>query len=457
MNEPVHELKASNKPSERKDLSLGVQDPREVAYEGWKRVIADEYARRGCLRVHQDETRFPLIASSIFSEEIIAAVDSILDGQLTMSKHVREFEQAFAEYVGAPFAVMCNSGSSANLLAFAAATNYMRAKKLNVGDEVLIPAVCWSTSLWPIVQMGLVPVFVDIDTMTMNVSLDDLEAKITERTRAFLAVHVLGNMCAMDRLTKLCDKHDLLLIEDTCESLGSTYDGRCVGTFGHFGSFSFYFSHHITTGEGGMVVCKTQEDADLLRCLRAHGWTRELSNKEQLHDAYPDIDSRFMFVNLGYNLRPMEISGAVGKCQLERLDAMNVCRKANRESLVRAIKAHPKWNEQFRFPVEPSASADTAWFGFVVILRRDLHESLSKYLQFLTQNNIENRPIISGNFVHQPAIRSLGLKIDPAGYPGADELGTCGFFIGVHTYPLTATHVLHLTDTMLSFDFPCKE
>lgn len=427
----------------------------DAARGDWKAVVADEYARRSGVYAAPDETSFPLIASSIFSEEIIAAVDSMLSGQLTMANNVREFEQAFAKYVGAPFAVMCNSGSSANLLALAALTNHLRSKKLCAGDEVLIPAVCWSTSLWPIVQMGLIPVFVDVDVATMNVDLDDLEARITDKTRGVLAVHVLGNMCDMDRLMDICARRDLLLVEDTCESLGSTYGGKCVGTFGSFGSYSFYFSHHITTGEGGMVVCQTQEDADLVRCLRAHGWTRELSNKDELHEQNAHIDSRFMFVNVGYNLRPMEISGAVGKCQLLRLDSMNANRKENRERLLRALQSHDKWNDQFRFPVAPNASADPAWFGFVAVLRRDLQKRLPTYLEFLTRHKIENRPIISGNFVHQPAIKTLGLSVDPNGYPGSDELGTCGFFIGVHTYRLSDAQISYLADTMLAFDFDC--
>ena len=180
----------------------------------------------------------------------------MLNGQLTMANNVREFERAFATYVGAPFAVMCNSG--VRPIALGGAHEPSAIKKLSVGDEVLIPAVCWSTSLWPIIQMGLVPVFVDVDVDTMNVELDDLEARITDKTRGVLAVHVLGNMCDMDRLIKICTERDLLLVEDTCESLGSTYGGKYVGTFRNFGSYSFYFSHHITTGEGGMVVCQTQ-------------------------------------------------------------------------------------------------------------------------------------------------------------------------------------------------------
>ncbi len=421
--------------------------------ESWKTVIADEYTRRSRVYEAPDETSFPLIASSIFSEEIIAAVDSMLDGQLTMANNVREFEAEFAKYIGAPFAVMCNSGSSANLLAFAALTNHLRSKKVSVGDEVLIPAVCWSTSLWPIIQMGLVPIFVDVDVRTMNVDLDHLESKITNKTRAILAVHVLGNMCDMDRLLKICRNYDLSLIEDTCESLGSTYGGKFVGTFGNFGTYSFYFSHHITTGEGGMVVCQTQEDADLLRCLRAHGWTRELSNKDHIHSEYTDIDPRFMFVNVGYNLRPMEISGAIGKCQLLRLDSMNANRKENRLRLLQALTSHSKWRDQFTFPSAPNDCADPAWFGFVAVLRHDLKTRLPAYLEFLSRHKVENRPIISGNFVHQPAIKTLGLKADPNGYSGAEELGTHGFFIGIHTYRLSDAQLSYLTDTLLAFDF----
>jgi len=395
---------------------------------------------------------FPLISSTIGTEEVLAAVDSVMNGQLSMSNEVREFEHMFAQQVGAPFAVMCNSGSSANLLALAALTNHLRSTRLCPGDEVLIPAVCWSTSLWPLVQMGLVPVFVDVDPKTMNIDLVDMMSRITPRTRGVLAVHVLGNMCDMDELSRICEVHNLFLVEDTCESLGSTYSGRCVGTFGSFGTYSFYFSHHITTGEGGMVVCKTQEDADLLRCLRAHGWTRELSNRQHIHEAHPRVDARFMFVNIGYNLRPMEISGAIGKCQLKRLDEMNKHRKDNHDRLLIAIKANSKWANQLRFP-QALVNADSAWFGFVALVRQDLRSVLPRYLEYLSRNKVENRPIISGNFVHQPAVKSLGIHTDPKGYSGADDLGSAGFFIGIHTYPLSEEQIAYLADTLLGFEF----
>jgi len=432
-----------------------ISEEKVPEHHSWTKPVIAEFTRRqeeGSKVT--DPSAFPLIASSIYAEEIIAAVDSVLSCQFTMSVKVKEFEKIFAEKVGSPFAVMCNSGSSGNLLAFAAVFNKMRCKKLSSGCEVLIPAVCWSTSLWPILQMGLKPVFVDVDPLTLNINIRDLQAKITDSSVAICMVHVLGNTCNMDDLMKIVCKYNLVLIEDTCESLGSKYDGKSLGTFGDFGTYSFYFSHHITTGEGGMITCKTQEDVDLLKCLRAHGWSREQSNKDVIHAENPQIDPRFCFINLGYNLRPTEISGALGLCQIRRLDSMNSNRNANRARLIVSIKSHPKWDSQFIFPEAP-AKCVPAWFGFVGILPRNMEYLHKDFLTHLTRLGIENRPIISGNFVNQPAMKILELEDVHKGgpYPGADHLGSCGFFIGVHTYPLSESQITYLTNSLLDFDF----
>lgn len=422
----------------------------------WIAPITEEFnRRRECsTKKASSQNLFPLIASSIYAEEIIAAVDSIISSQFTMSVKVREFEKKFAEKVGSPYAVMCNSGSSGNLLSFAAVFNKVRANKVKVGCEVLIPAVCWSTSLWPIIQMGLKPVFVDVDPITLNISIQDLQTKITSNSVAICMVHVLGNTCNMDNLMKIVNNHNLILIEDTCESLGSTYAGKSLGTFGDFGTFSFYFSHHITTGEGGMITCKTQEDADLLKCLRAHGWSREQSNKEIIHVENPKVDPRFCFINLGYNLRPTEIAGALGLCQLQRLDSMNSNRKANRARLITSIKSDSRWESQLVFPEAPKNS-DPAWFGFVAILQPGMEYMHKDYLEHLSSWGIENRPIISGNFTTQPAIKILELQdaLQDNNFPGADYLGSCGFFIGIHTYPLSEKQIAYLTNALLDFDF----
>lgn len=410
----------------------------------WRTAIREEWERRRAQR--KITMPFPLLAQGFGAEEILAAVDTLLDGQLTMGDSVREMERRFAAEVGAPHAVMVNSGSSANLLAMACAANPMRTRHLQPGDEVIVPAVCWSTSVWPILQCGLRPVFVDVDPTTLNVSLDALRKALTPATHAIMAVHVLGNACDVGALADIADAQDLVLIEDTCESLGARAAGRPLGTFGDLGTYSFYYSHHITTGEGGMVVCRTQEDADLLRCLRAHGWSRNLSDREEIERANPDVDPRFLFVNAGYNLRPMEVQGDFGICQLARLHDMNAARNANRDRIVHALQSHPRWRKQFRF-VEPGPAVEPSWFGLSLLIADD--RDRRAFLDALTARGVENRPIICGNFTRQPAWRRLGYPIDPASLPGAELIHERGFFIGVHTEPLPDAAVANLAGILL--------
>lgn len=187
---------------------------------------------------------------------------------------------------------MVNSGSSANLLALQCLINPYRKKRLKYGDEVIIPALCWSTSLWPIVQSGLKPKFVDIDIKTLNIDLNDLEKKISKKTKAIMAVHVLGNSANMDKLMKIKNKHKLILIEDTCESLGSKFKKKFLGTFGEFSSFSFYSSHQISSGEGGMICCKSSEDYEIIKALRSHGWSRGLKNEKKISKKFKSLDKK---------------------------------------------------------------------------------------------------------------------------------------------------------------------
>jgi len=416
----------------------------------WKQVIREEWHRRH--RTAEPRPFFPLISQSFDDREIIATVDALLTGRLTMAEQVRGFEERFADYVGAKYAVMTNSGSSANLLALAAASNPARQTRLKPGDEVLIPAVCWSTSLWPIVQMGLKPVFVDATPDSLNVDLEDLRRKLTRRTRALMAVHILGNAGPMADILRIVKERELLLIEDTCESLGSRFKRSYLGTIGDFGCYSFYYSHHITTGEGGMVVCDTLEDLDLLKCLRAHGWSRELSNRARVEKAHKDIDPRFLFVNLGYNLRPLEVQAAFGHCQLDRLASMNEIRNDNRERIIAALHRDPRWNGQFEFPV---ASKDVVpvWFGFVALLNRKHVKHRAAFLAYLDSHGVENRPVVSGNFTRQPALELLGLKFDPRDFPGAEEINQRGFFAGLHTEKLPEEKIERLVAILLGYGF----
>ena len=213
---------------------------------------------------------------------------------------------------------MVNSGSSANLLSVFAACNPLRKNRFKSGDEVLIPALCWSTSLWPLVQSGLKPVFVDVDKDTLNVNADLLIKKITNKTKVIMLVHVLGNSTNVEKIKKIAQRKKIILIEDTCESLGTKFKNKYLGTFGDFGTYSFYYSHQITSGEGGMILCDTQDDYELLCSMRAHGWSRNLKNQKKIEKKYPKINSKFIFINSGFNLRPTDITASIGNSQFKR-------------------------------------------------------------------------------------------------------------------------------------------
>jgi CDP-4-dehydro-6-deoxyglucose reductase, E1 len=392
---------------------------------------------------------FPLVDSSYDNQEIIRCIETILSGQLTMGPRVREFEQAFAAKLGAPFAVMVNSGSSANLLAVSALVNPARTRRLAPGDHVAVPAVCWSTSLWPLVQMGLSPVLVDVEPSTLNLSIPSLlRALKSHPIRAVMMVHILGCSTDLPALLRIVQEHDLMLLEDTCESLGSTYLGRWLGTLGDFGMFSFYFSHHMTTIEGGMVIGKTQEDEDLLRCLRSHGWSREQSNRDEIERANPDIDPRFLFVNLGYNVRPMEIQAAFGSEQLGRLDAMNANRKDNVRRLRAAFRGHPLWADQLLFPAPPS-DLEASWFGFPFLVAESTRFDNRTFTRMLLERGIDTRPIVSGNMALQPALRLLPVDLSLAPFRGTQRIHERGVFIGCHAKPLQESQIQWLADSVL--------
>lgn len=392
---------------------------------------------------------FPLVDSSYDNEEIISCIATLLSGQLTMGAQVREFERQFAQFCGAPYAVMVNSGSSANLLAVSALVNPLRAGHLRPGDKVAVPAVCWSTSLWPIIQLGLTPVLVDVDPETLNLSIPSLkQALARHELRAIMMVHVLGNSTCMRELLEIVHEKKLVLIEDTCESLGSTFDGRALGTLGDFGTFSFYFSHHMTTIEGGMVLAQSEEDYDLLKCLRAHGWSREQSKRAEIEREHRHIDPRFLFINVGYNVRPMEIQAAFGLQQLKRLNEMNAHRRANVSRIRAAFKAHPEWREQLLFP-NAAPGLDACWFGFPFLVNPTIAVDYAGFARALRERGIDTRPIVSGNMALQPAIRHFNVDLSLGPFTGAQRIHDTGLFIGCHAKPLPETTIKRLVAIVL--------
>ena len=395
----------------------------------------------------KSKLKYPLVDSTYDNIEINKSIEVLKSGQLTMGPLVKKFENNFSKFVGASYSLMVNSGSSANLLAFSAITNPARKNHLRPGDRVAIPAVCWSTSLWPIIQTGLVPVLIDVDPKTLNLSLYSLKkAILKDNIKAIMMVHVLGNSTEIDEMLDIVKNNNIILIEDTCESLGSKYKDDFLGTIGEFGTFSFYFSHHMTTIEGGMIICKNMEDYDLLKCLRTHGWSREQSNKEKLEKENRNIDPRWLFINIGFNLRPTEIQATFGIEQIKRLDIMNNNRRENVRKLRRTFMTNSMWENQLAFP-KATKDLDPCWFGFPFLVKRKLN--MRQLTEILFTHGIETRPIISGNIAIQPALKLFNVDLSMGPFVGAQEIHDRGLFVGCHSKLLDDEKINFLVTAVL--------
>ena len=335
------------------------------------------------------------------ADEINVAIDVLLSTRVTMGEKVKNFEKEFSEEFSFSHGVMNNSGSSANLLAIAAISNVEAKDGLRPGDEVIVPSLSWSTTVWPLIQHGLVPVVVDIDPLTFNLDPNEVERAIGPKTRGIMPVHVYGNPCDMNAIKDISDRNGLIIIEDCCEALGAYYDGVPVGKFGRIGTFSFYFSHHMTTLEGGICVTDEFELSELMRILRAHGWVREVEDPKPYLEKYPEYDPRFLFVNLGYNLRVTELQGAMGSVQLPKLDSYVEARRENTKEWKSELSI---WSNYFDFQHETDKGKSSC-FGFPLVRKPDAPFELSNLTSFLNDQSIETRPIICGNITKQPAMK----------------------------------------------------
>lgn len=365
-------------------------------------------------------------------EEIQAVVEVMRSGWVTSGERVRAFEDKFGNN-----SVMCNSGSSANLLAVAALCE----TRLNPGDEILVPALSWSTTVWPLVQHGLIPKIVDIDPYTLNIDMN--KAEITNRTKGMMIVHVYGNPCDMNKIMTL-RAEGLCLIEDCCEALGARWLGRSVGTFGDVATFSFYFSHHITTCEGGLCTTGSFELAETIRALRAHGWIRDMRNGKQHAEQHPDIDPKFLFISHGYNLRCTEMQAAMGLVQLEKLEGFVLRRQQIADHLKRIVSKYPHLSMQ-------KENGDSSWFGFPIIVNgapftaKELRAHLEKH-------QIETRSIICGNIARQPGIKKWPHVICGS-LKNADKVMRDGFSIGCHQN-MMAAHCEYIEEVLDDFMRP---
>lgn len=373
--------------------------------------------------------KFPLATSSWDQKEYDALQRVIDSNMFSMGPEVRTFEEQFASQFGSKYAVMVNSGSSANLL-MTAALFYTKTPKLKRGDEIIVPAVSWSTTYFPLAQYGLHLKFVDIDQSTLNYDLDQLADAVTDKTRAIMVVNLLGNPNDFTRIDHIIAGRDITVIEDNCESMGATFNGKQAGTFGVMGTFSAFFSHHISTMEGGIVVTDDEELYHVMLSLRAHGWTRNLPkfNKVTGEKSDDPFEESFRFVLPGYNLRPLEMSGALGQEQLKKLPALIEGRRTNGALVQQHLGQHPL----FRIQEEIGHSS---WFGFSLVLRDPSDISRSELVQKLIAAGFECRPIVAGNFAKNEVMKHIDHSIH-GDLTNADFIDQHGLFIGNHHYPI---------------------
>lgn len=364
------------------------------------------------------------LSDNTWDDNEIKAINRVIKSDMfSMGNEVKNFELNFAKKMNVKYAVMSNSGSSANLLAIAA---LVYSKKLLPGDEVIVPAVSWSTTFFPLHQLNLKIKFIDIDKYTLNMDLTKLEAAITVKTKAIFAVNLLGNPNNYNTLNEICNKYKLILIEDNCESLGAKYAGKNLGTFGLLGTYSTFYSHHICTMEGGVTVTNDEELYHFLLCIRAHGWTRNLPYGSKLYEkSGDDFYESFNFIMPGFNLRPIEMEGAIGLEQLKKLDSIVYQRRENAKYFIKMIKEF----NGIRIQEEIEQSS---WFGFAMILEGKNKGRRTKLVESFKKNNIEVRPIVAGNFTRSKAIDYIDYTIEGE-LTNADEIHENGFFIGNHS------------------------
>ena len=380
------------------------------------------------------DARFPLATSTWDEKEYESLQRVISSGMFSMGTEVSTFEKQFADYFGSKFAVMVNSGSSANLL-MTGALFYTQNKslKLCAGDEIIVPAVSWSTTYYPLSQYGLIQKFVDIDRGTLNYDLAALESAISNNTRAIMIVNLLGNPNSFNEIKRIIKGRNIVLLEDNCESMGATFEGKKTGTFAHVGSFSTFFSHHISTMEGGMVLTDNEELYHIMLSMRAHGWTRNLPEKNHV-TGKKDKDTfkeSFNFVLPGYNLRPLEMSGALGKEQLKKLPNLIKGRQDNAKIFQDKLSEHSLFTLQTEI-------GESSWFGFSLVLRPDTGITRQEFANKLENLGFECRPIVAGNFLKNPVMEHIPHTVSSnSGHLlNADYIDENGLFVGNHHYPI---------------------
>jgi CDP-6-deoxy-D-xylo-4-hexulose-3-dehydrase len=403
------------------------------------------------------ETKIPYAGRVYDDEELRFGVDSVLQFWLTAGPFANEFEKQMTGYFGSKAAYLVNSGSSANLLMVSTLCSPQIKDGLRAGDEVITPAVTFPTTLTPLVQNGLVPVFVDCQPGVYDIDVTQVEAAIGPKTRAIFVPHTVGIPCDLDALTALAKKHDLWLLEDGCDALGATWDGKLVGTFGAMSSISFYPAHHMTIGEGGMVV--VNHGGVRKTCLSVRDWGRDCWCEPGVSDtcgkrfgwqlgALPfGYDHKYTYSNLGYNLKVSEMQAAIGCAQFKKLPAFIAARRQNAAFFLERLRAH---EEHLIMPVVP-AKANPSWFGFPITLKP--HINRRDFILWLEEAKIETRLVFAGNVLKQPGFLDIPRRVHGE-LTGTDTIMNQTLFIGV--YPGLSREMLEFVAERIARFFKTK-
>jgi CDP-4-dehydro-6-deoxyglucose reductase, E1 len=420
-------------------------------------LVRQYYREQFSNRTFNPEVDLAHYAGRVFdAEELCNLVDASLDFFLTANRYAERFEADFADYLGVTDALLVNSGSSANLVALTALTSPMlRDRRLQPGDEVVTVAAGFPTTLAPILQNNLVPVFVDVNLGDYTANSDQLRDAIGPKTRAIMMAHTLGVPFDLDVVTDLAKKHDLWVIEDNCDALGSRYRGRLTGTFGHLATFSFYPAHHITMGEGGAVATSDDQLGRIARSFR--DWGRDCycaggeSNtcgtrfSQQFGTLPPGFDHKYVYSHIGYNLKVTDMQAAIGCAQLGKLEAFIARRRANFDRLMDVLAPY---EDRLLLP-RALAHSEPSWFGFVVTVREDAGFSRAEMVRFLEANRVETRSLFAGNLLRHPAFQTIPHRI-VRDLVNTDIVMRNTFFVGV--YPgLDSVRLDHMAEVFGRF------
>lgn len=369
------------------------------------------------------------LASTSWDEKEIEAIQKVIKkNNYTMGDDVKQFEADFAKFTGNKYCVMVNSGSSANLLAIAAMF-FKKENPLKRGDEVIVPAVSWATTYYPLCQYGLKLKFVDVDKYTLNFDLNELEKAITDKTRLIFAVNLLGNPNDYDAINEMIKDKNVYLLEDNCESLGGIYKGKQLGSIGLMGTYSTFFSHHMATMEGGLVGTDDEELYHILLSIRSHGWTRHLPEENKLCTKSKNaFDESFRFILPGYNVRPIEMMGAIGIEQLKKLPEFLRHRREN----AKYFKELFENDDRFIIQKEIETSS---WFGFSFLINENSNIKRENVIKALTEANIDTRPIVAGNFARKEVVKWFDYEIQ-GDLKNSDYVDKNGFFVGNHQFDI---------------------